>query len=138
MIKKILYIILPFLLLSCEKIYINGDLDGMWRLERIETENETIYPEGVYYSFQRHLVMLGIYSETEQAKNRYKACFTHADGKIVMDNFYRYPGTSGVCDTEELAALYIFDTHVEFTVEELCSERMVLLTDGMSYVFRKW
>ena len=51
-------------LLSCEKVYINGDLDGMWKLQTVETTDTTICPQNIYYSFQRHLVMLGEHFDT--------------------------------------------------------------------------
>ena len=35
--RWLLLITVPFLLLSCERIYINGDLDGMWKLHSVES-----------------------------------------------------------------------------------------------------
>ena len=118
MLRKILYICLILLTVSCERIFINGDLDGMWRLERVETAETVVVPDGVFYSFQRHLVMIGIYSETEHPKNFYMGCFAYDNDCIIMDNFYRYPGMSGVCEPDELANLYIYDETAKFEVEK--------------------
>ena len=138
MLKKILYICFLMIFLSCERIFINGELDGMWRLERVETENSVVYPDSIFYSFQRHLVMMGIYSETNHPKNYYMGCFVYENDEIVMDNIYRYPGTDGVCVPEELKILYIYDSTVKFDVECLTRDKLVLVSSGMEYSFTKW
>ena len=66
-------------LLSCEKVYINGDLDGMWKLQTVETTDTTIRPQNIYYSFQRHLVMLGEHFDTG-FPNYYLAQFDQIKG----------------------------------------------------------
>lgn len=137
--KKLLYLFFALLVLSsCEKIFINGDLDGMWRMQSIEKEDTIIFPKGICYSFQRHLVFMGIYSENETPANMYMGCFTYEDGKIVMDNFYRYPGLEDISIPEELEKLYIYDSSVCFDVENLSKEKLIISTDSMRYVFRKW
>lgn len=138
MLKKILYICLILLTLSCERIFINGDLDGMWRLESVETAGGVVYPDNIFYSFQRHLAMMGIYSETEHPTNYYMGCFVYENDCIVMDNFYRYPGMDGVCVPEELANLYIYDTPTEFKVEKINDRTLVLSAAGARYSFKKW
>ena len=104
-------------LFSCEKIFINGNLDGMWRLESVEKGNEVINPESIFYSFQRHLVMMGVYSETKHPENYYMGCFVYENDSIVMDNFYRYPGMSGDCVPKELENLYIYDIVAKFYLQ---------------------
>lgn len=138
MLKKLLYICLLLLALSCEKIFINGNLDGMWRLQSVEDESTIVYPDSIFYTFQRHLVMAGIYSETELPKNWYMGCFTYHGDSIVMNNFYRYPGTDGVRVPEELRNLHIYDTIVGFKVEQLGDEVLVLSEADRKYSFRKW
>lgn len=138
MLKKILYICLILTTLSCERIFINGDLDGMWRLERVETADAVAFPDSIFYSFQRHLVMIGIYSETKHPENFYMGCFAYDNDCIVMDNFYRYPGMSGDCVPEELANLYIYDTTAEFRVEKISNDILVLSAYDAKYTFRKW
>jgi hypothetical protein len=139
MLKKCLFFCAIFLLLvSCEKIFINGDLDGMWRLERVESADRVEYPDSIFYSFQRHLVMLGIYSETKYPVNWYMGCFEFTGDSLVMDNFYRYPGTDGVRIPEELASLYIFDDVTRYGVMHLSDEMFVISTDSIQCVFRKW
>lgn len=138
MLKRIIYICLLLLFLSCERIFINGELDGMWRLERVESEADVVYPDSIFYSFQRHLVMMGIYSETEHPKNFYMGCFSYDGNNIVMDNFYRYPGMDGVCVPEELENLYIYDATANFKVENIDNKKLVLSSFGREYTFTKW
>ena len=138
MLKRIIYICLLLLFLSCERIFINGELDGMWRLERVESEADVVYPDSIFYSFQRHLVMMGIYSETEHPKNYYMGCFSYDGNNIVMDNFYRYPGMDGVCVPEELENLYIYDVTANFEVEKIDNKKLVLSSFGREYTFTKW
>lgn len=138
MLKKMLYVCLLLLALSCERIYINGDLDGMWRLQSVENESSVIYPDTIFYTFQRHLVMMGIYSETEHPQNFYMGCFAYDGDSIMMNNFYRYPGIDGIRVLEELKNLHIYDTIVRFKVDHLDSEVLVLSGSNKKFSFRKW
>ena len=136
--KKILYGCLLLLCFSCERIFINDELDGMWRLQRVVSVDGTACPDSIFYSFQRHLVMMGIYSETEHPKNFYMGCFSYDGNNIVMDNFYRYPGMDGVCVPEELENLYIYDVTANFEVENIDNKKLVLSSFGREYTFTKW
>lgn len=136
--KKILYICLLFLLLSCERIFINGELDGMWRLRRVDNGVVVEHPDSIFYTFQRHLVMMGIYSETEHPKNWYMGCFEYDGDSILMNNFYRYPGTDGIRVPKELENLYIYDTIAKFKVEHLSNDMLLLSSSDVEYTFEKW
>jgi hypothetical protein len=136
--KKILYLCLLLLLLSCERIFINGELDGMWRLRRVDNGVVVEHPDSIFYTFQRHLVMLGIYSETEHPRNWYMGCFEYDGDSIVMNNFYRYPGTDGIRVPKELENLYIYDTIAKFKVEHLSNDMLLLSSSDVEYTFEKW
>lgn len=138
MMKKILYICLLLLLLSCERIFINGELDGMWRLRRVDNGVVVEHPDSIFYTFQRHLVMMGIYSETEHPKNWYMGCFEYDGDSILMNNFYRYPGTDGIRVPKELENLYIYDTIAKFKVEHLSNDMLLLSSSDVEYTFEKW
>ena len=138
MMKKILYLCLLLLLLSCERIFINGELDGMWRLRRVDNGVVVEHPDSIFYTFQRHLVMLGIYSETEHPRNWYMGCFEYDGDSIVMNNFYRYPGTDGLRVPKELENLYIYDTIAKFKVEHLSNDMLLLSSSDVEYTFEKW
>ena len=138
MMKKILYLCLLLLLLSCERIFINGELDGMWRLRRVDNGVVVEHPDSIFYTFQRHLVMMGIYSETEHPKNWYMGCFEYDGDSILMNNFYRYPGTDGIRVPKELENLYIYDTIAKFKVEHLSNDMLLLSSSDVEYTFEKW
>lgn len=135
--KKILYIIIPLMLLSCEKIFVNGELDGMWKLEIIEEDGNAVYPGNIYYSFQRHLVMLGEYYP-EGVPSYYMAEFDKVGNVLTMTKFYKYPGRDGICNMEELEKYYIFSEKVDFVVETLNEDVLVMRNGDVVYKFRKW
>ncbi len=138
--KKIVGIVFLFamLIVSCDKALDNGNLDGMWKLVKVEVNGEDVYPENIYYSFQRHLVMMGIYADEGMPENFYMGCFYRNGSSMTMNNFYRYPGIAGECDFEELKNLYIFEGEVDFVVEHLGAESLVMSATGLKYYFRKW
>ena len=110
----------------------------MWRLKRVEFAGSVEYPDTVFYSFQRHLVMMGIYSETEHPKNWYMARFRYEGDSIFMDNFYRYPGIVGDSDPKELECLHIYDDTMRFKVDYLSNELLQLSYGSIKYSFVKW
>ncbi|MBQ5645070.1 MAG: lipocalin-like domain-containing protein [Bacteroidaceae bacterium] len=138
MLRKIFYICLLLFICSCERIFINGDLDGMWRLRRVESDSLLETPDSIFYTFQRHLVTIGIYSETEHPKNWYMGCFEYDGDSIRMNNFYRYPGTDGIRIPSELGNLYIYDTIAKFRVEHLNNDVLILSSSDTQYTFDKW
>ena len=138
--KSLLYIIaivVSFLQFSCEKIYINGDLDGMWKLEKVVKGDCVEYPANICYSFQRHLVMLGEYY-AEGFPDYYMAEFDYVGDMLTMTKFYKYPGRDDICDMEELKKYYIFSDTVEFVVDKLDNEILLMHTGSHEYHFRKW
>lgn len=138
MLKKVLYICLLLLTFSCERIFINEELDGMWRLQSVEDDVSVVYPDSIFYSFQRHLVMMGIYSETEHPDNWYMGCFEFNGDSLIMDNFYRYPGIVGDSDPKELECLHIYDDTMRFKVDYLSNELLQLSYGSIKYSFVKW
>ena len=138
--RNFIYIFVVFIacFFSCDKAFENGDLDGMWRLENVEKEGDTYPLDGVYYSFQRHLVLLGKYNE-QGAPELYMAEFEHSGGEIVMTGFYLYPGVDGVCNKEDLKKYCIYNDPERFVVDVLNNDVLVMHTnDGRIYSFRKW
>ena len=139
MIKKLFVIFIILLTLSaCDKAFVNGDLDGMWRLERVTCDGMEFCPERIYYSFQRHIVMFGRYYE-EGMPFLYMGNFVHESGKITMSGFKEYPGSADICDEGALNSFFIFNVSGEvFDVERLDKDNMVLSTTDRVYYFRKW
>lgn len=135
--RILLLLIVPFLFLSCERIYINGELDGMWKLHSVESVDTVAYPVGIYYSFQRHLVRLGEHYE-QGFPDYYLAEFDKVSDTLTMFKFYKYPVDLGVSDSKELEKYYIFSDTVRFCVEALDSKLMILTNNALRYNFIKW
>ena len=136
--KYFVFIFLLLAFVSCDKAFENGKLDGMWRLEKVELGDSEVYPSNIYYSFQRHLVMLGIYHE-QAPPFLYMASFDYTAGDIVMCDFYKHPGIEGERDAEELEKLYIYNETERFAVDVLSEDVLLMHTpDGRVYSFRKW
>lgn len=135
--SKLLLFVLPLFFISCEKVYINGDLDGMWKLHTVETDDTVFRPANIYYSFQRHLVMLGEHFE-EGFPNYYLAEFDRVGDMLLMSNFYKYPVNQGVSDKEELEKYFIFGDTVRFRVELLDDEVLVMRDGPRVYNLKKW
>ena len=135
--RGLLMMIVPLFLLSCERIYINGDLDGMWKLHSVECADTVVYPTGIYYSFQRHLVRLGEHHE-EGFPDYYLAEFDRADDTLTMFKFYKYPVSQGISDSKELEKYYIFSDTVSFFIERLDDEVLVMNDGQRRYNFNKW
>lgn len=135
---KYFVVVLLLVLASCDKAFENGELDGMWRLERVEMNDAELFPENIYFSFQRHLVMLGAYYE-QASPLLYMAEFDYLDGAITMQCFYKHPGIDGECSMEDLAMYYIFNSVEVFYVDVLNDKTLLMHTgDGRSYSFRRW
>lgn len=135
--RILLFIAVPLLLLSCERIYINGDLDGMWKLHSVESSDTTVYPENIYYSFQRHLVMLGEHYE-EGFPGYYMAEFDKKGDSLTMFKFYKWPASEGISDKKELEKYFIYNDTVKFHVEVLDSEILVMYDGERKFSYRKW
>lgn len=133
----ILFIIL-LTLTSCDRAFENGELDGMWRLERVTSDEGDIVPQDIYYSFQRHIVMFGKYFD-ENMPQLYMGVFTRTGSQLKMEMFKEYPGIDDVCDAAVLESFCIYNPEgVVFDVLVLNDETLVMQSEGREYYFRKW
>lgn len=123
---------------GCDKVYVNGVLDGQWKLLSVEREGVAEEPDAVItYSFQRHTMLLALHYE-EELPSRYIGEFDHSDGYIYASGFVRFPGVSAECYPEELEKYYIFSESEKFKVERLDKDMLVMSTDDRIYRLRKW
>ncbi len=137
--KKILYIIIPMLtLFACDKVYINGDLDGMWNLCSVELPEKTIYPNNIYYSFQRHLTQVSKHNDVGLPE-RYLGNLRYTGDSIIMWGFYIHPGEGHEATPEELAQFYLYSDTTAFAVISIDDENLVMQNKEMhTYTLRKW
>ena len=130
--------ILSAMLLACDRIYINGDLDGMWQLQKVENSDTTIYPKDIYYSFQRNLTFVSRMNEKDWPV-RYLGNLHYEMGKsITLDGFRHFPEEQYPATTAELEKCMIFGTEVRFDIEHIDNSVLVMDNNGYRYTLRKW
>ena len=134
-------------LTACDSYLINGHLDGMWQLQTIErtAPNTLITNEGdLFYSFQRHTVLIGDYNNPNelvgQLKNeQYVSLFTYEGDSITMGEFHLYyKREDQPYDTMRLKRFGIYDKQTTFHVKELTTKRMILRSDSALITLRKY
>lgn len=128
---------LLLLSVSCDRIFINGELDGMWKLDKVSCGDSIVYPQKICWSFQRHIAMLGVYYD-DGFPDYCMADFNYDANELTMTTFYRYPGNGIACGIEELKKYHIYSDTVVLTVDYIDSERLLMRTGEYSYSFSKW
>ena len=122
------YILLIFIFLigitSCQKASINGDLDGMWQLMKIEKKDKPAeVPTQLYYCIQLHMVQL-------QGSKVCSGTFCNQNDSIhiVIRN----------CQIRDVAAYGMNDTIQSFCIENLSSKQLTLNSTYARLQFRKF
>ena len=132
---------------ACDSYLINGHLDGMWQLQTIErhSPDTIIRNEGdLFYSFQRHTVIIGDYNNPNELvghlKNeQYVSLFTYEGDSITMGEFHLYyKREDHPYDTTRLKRFGIYDKLTTFHIEELTAKRMILRSDSVQLTMHKY
>lgn len=127
---------------ACDKLPINGKLDGMWQLEEIEYSNgDHIVPEATYYSFQLHLMKLTQVHEESlygSKSDRYLGRFTHTNDSLIVYDFRIYYQEEESATPEQLIPFGITGTSEHFEVEKLNRKKMILKSRHARLLFRKF
>lgn len=138
--KKFYFIIsIVFILIACDKVPMNGNLDGMWQLMTIE-DNTTgsvsnVKNNRLYYSFQLHLVELN--------NNEAFAHFSHRGDSIIMYDWC-YGNSEGnsvnvkMTDVIALNKFGLYELTDSFKVKALTNEKMQLRSRKTTLSFRKF
>ena len=136
--RRIVFTLLTTVALAaCDKVYINGDLDGMWRLESVLYPDSTALPDRVFYSFQRHLVQVSKHDGTELPK-RFLGNLDYRGSTLSMSNFYSFPLEKYPATTEMLKEFHLYSDSTAFRVVALDEESLILENGGRTYTLRKW
>lgn len=135
--KAILILVATLTLSACDKVYINGDLDGMWRLESVVYPDSTAMPDQIFYSFQRHLVQVSKHDGTELPK-RFLGSLDYRGTTLSMSNFQRFPLEEYPATTEMLKEFHLYSDSTAFNVITLDEERLILENGERIYTLRKW
>lgn len=135
--KAILILVATLALSACDKVYINGDLDGMWRLESVVYPDSTAMPDQTFYSFQRHLVQVSKHDGTELPK-RFLGSLDYRGSTLSMSNFQRFPLEEYPATTEMLKEFHLYGDSTTFNVITLDEEKLILENGERIYTLRKW
>lgn len=133
--KKLLIISIVLLLAACDKVPMNGNLDGMWQLMAIQ-DNATssiseVKENRLYYSFQLHLVQLN--------NGEAYAHFSHRNDSIVMYDWCKGNGTNDkITDPTVLNKFGLYELRDSFKVEVLTHDKMQLRSRKATLSFRKF
>ena len=135
--KAILILVATLVLSACDKVYINGVLDGMWRLESVVYPDSTAMPDQIFYSFQRHLVQVSKHDGTELPK-RFLGNLDYRGATLSMSNFQRFPLEEYPATTEMLKEFHLYSDSTAFNVITLDEEKLILENGERIYTLRKW
>ena len=122
------YILLIFIFLisitSCQKASINGDLDGMWQLMKIEKKDKPAeVPGQLYYCIQLHMVQL-------QGAAGCSGTFSYKKDSIHL--------VIRGSNKRDVAAYGMNDTIQSFCIENLSSKQLTLNSTYARLQFRKF
>lgn len=139
--KKIVLIIVLLQLFSCDKLPINGKLDGMWQLMEIEYTNGIVeHPEKTYYSIQLHLIKLSkVYEGSLHGSNavNYVGRFEYtADSLVIKD--LRANKDEDLVTKEQLIPFGLNGPVDRFKIEKLTNDKMILQSGSVMLSFRKF
>lgn len=136
--KKILYILLvTSTLIACDKVYINGDLDGMWKLKSVEYPDSISYPNHIFYSFQRHLTQLTKDNDTELPE-RFLGNLSYYGSTLSMSNFQVFPLEPSAATLEDLKIFHLYSDSTTFNIVTLNDETLIMTSDERTYTLQKW
>ena len=129
------------MLASCDNVYINGDLDGMWQLKMVENNNDasTTYPKNIYYSFQRNLTFISRQDETNNPL-RYlgNLYYDEQEKSVTINGLRNFPYEKYVATLNDLKQFMIFDTSTTFNIIELDNEQLIMEWNNYRYYLIRW
>ncbi len=132
------------ILSSCDRVYINGVLDGMWQLQMVESnDGTTAHPQNIYYSFQRHMAKVSQHYEFDLPL-RYLCILDYTGDSIKMQDFIRFEDDRNYNDRKPgvpqstLDIFYLESDPAKFKIITLNSEMLILQSENRKYTLQKW
>jgi len=134
-----------FMLTGCDKLPINGDLDGLWQLMEIKQGDDIkeVKTDRLYCSFQLHMFMLG----DDGHPRGYFGNFEHEGNTMRFYNFtYRSDYTqesnydkfmSYDKDKSVISPWGFYSTDCTFDVVKLNSSELILQHENLIIKYRK-
>ena len=137
----IFIILLTTMLSACDKVYINGDLDGMWQLQKVENseDNTAEYKQEIYYSFQRNLTFISKQNETD-VPLRYlgNLYYSEQDKSVTINGLRNFPNEKYIATLDDLKQFMIFDINTTFKILELDNEQLIMEHKNYRYYLKRW
>lgn len=121
----ILFAALLCVMTSCSEKFGYKHLDGMWQVQSMTKDGVTEHPQGMYFSFQMHIMevrQLGV--------AQFAGKFTYTDDVIHSD----FTGMT----VEQAHIFGMKDAQQEFVVERLDSDKLILQSDYARVELRKY
>lgn len=143
--RKALFPAIIILVASCDKLPMNGDLDGMWQMvseQRGDTLTDRL-DDRIYVSYQLHTVQMG----TGSASGKFYAQFTHIGDTISYANICYGADSRSETDVNEpvdedemdvLQPWGIYSLQPTYHVDRLTKETLILTSDTSTLRFRKF
>jgi hypothetical protein len=129
------------MLSACDKVYINGDLDGMWQLQKVENseDNTAEYKQNIYYSFQRNLTFISKQNETD-VPLRYlgNLYYSEQDKSVTINGLRNFPNEKYIATLDDLKQFMIFDINTTFKILELDNEQLIMEHKNYRYYLKRW
>lgn len=151
--KNVLSIFLILILcVSCDKVPMNGDLDGMWQLMSIEEGGvvTNIKSEKRYMSFQLHLVQFGHGNKNDINGVLPRHCYAHfkhkGDSIFIYDLCHDSENATSADnnewyreeDLQKIKPWGMYSLNNRFKVEKLDSDAMILRREDLVLKYRKF
>lgn len=122
---------------ACDKVYINGDLDGMWHLESMESGDTVIIPDDIYYSYQRHMTQISKHDDIELPL-RFLGKMERKGDSLSMWGFRVHPYETYAPSLEVLEQFCLYSDSVTFVIDYLNEELLIMHDNERIYTLRKW
>ena len=126
---------------ACDKIYINGDLDGMWKLQKVENISDATveYPQEIFYSFQRNLTFISKQNETDTPL-RYlgNMYYSKEENCVTINGLRNFPNEQYVATLNDLKQFMIYDTDLIFNIITLDNKQLIMECGGYRYCLIRW
>ena len=133
--KRIIFLfIITMLVISCSKVPINGDLDGMWKMTSMEwSDGTTTSPERIFFSFELDCIQV-----TNKGNNScsYIGLMNKNDNTIRVDKFKDSSGE--IKKAECLKQFGILETPTEFNIEKINHSKLIIKSKDCILSFTKF
>ena len=133
--KRVIFLfIITMLVISCSKVPINGDLDGMWKMTSMEwSDGTTTSPERIFFSFELDCIQV-----TNKGNNScsYIGLMNKNDNTIRVDKFKDSSGE--IKKAECLKQFGILETPTEFNIEKINHSKLIIKSKDCILSFTKF